>query len=135
MASAGQEQASHHTETRTTDSLSRQLMIGRQMDALGYREIATIIPLGRFAYHPDSGYRGYATHVELHREGIRTRQHTFVDSIQHRHRTAAAVSDSVVTTEARTVERREWHGAPWRWVGAALLLMLILGFLARRLFR
>ncbi|MFB2119795.1 hypothetical protein [Parapedobacter sp. 2B3] len=123
-----------YAETRTTDSQAHRLTCDSLLDALMYREIATIIPLGRFTYHPDSGYRGYATHVELHREGIRTWQHIFVDSVQHRHRTAAAVSGTVVTTESRTVEQREWHGATWRWVAFVLLLVVAAGFLTRRLF-
>src|SRR5690606_1573805 len=70
MASAGQEQASQHTQQRTTAHQSRRLTLDSRLDAHGYRETATIIPLGRFSYHPDSGYRGYAASVQLQHQDI-----------------------------------------------------------------
>ena len=135
MASAEQVQASQHTQQRTTAHQSRRLTLDSRLDAHGYRETATIIPLGRFSYHPDSGYRGYAASVQLQHQDIRTQQRIFFDSAQHLHRTTATVSDSAVTTETHAVEQREQYGIAWRWLGMALLLVLIVGFLARRLFR
>jgi len=127
-------QATHHTQQLTTERLSQRLTFDRHVDSLGYRETATIIPLGRFTYHPDSGYRGHAAHVQLQRQGVRTQRHILRDSTRQLHRIAATVSDSAATGETRTVDQREQRGTPWRWAGAALLLLLLVGFLARRLF-
>jgi len=128
-------QAIHRTEKRAIDSQAHRLTIASHLDSLGYHETATIIPLGRFTYHPDSGYRGYAARVQLRRRGIRTERYFRHDSVQHLYRTAMEVSDSIATKEAHAVEQREKRHIPWRWVAAVLVLVSVVGFLARRLFR
>ncbi|MEC3879738.1 hypothetical protein, partial [Parapedobacter sp. 10938] len=123
--------AIHHTEQRTTDSQAHRLTIERHLDSLGYCETATITPLGRFTYHPDSGYRGQAILVQLRRRGVHTERHARHDSTQHLSRTTANVADHVATHETHALERQEKHHIPWRWAVAALVLLLVMGFLAR----
>lgn len=134
MEDAKQALTIHHTERRSTDSQVHRLIINNYLDSLRYHETATITPLGRFIYHPDSGYRGRASLVQLRRQGVRMERHSFHNSAQHLYRAAAEVSDSVATEETHAVEQRERHHTPWWWVVAALVLVLIIGLLARWFF-
>lgn len=107
----------------------------REREGTLYRDAAIITPSEVFSYHPDSGFRGRAARVELRREGLRIAERATRDSLSTANLSTIMVANSVGTTETQTIDSRDVHHTPWRWVAIALAFAAIGLFFLWRIFR
>lgn len=123
------------TERHASGEHMLRVATGEELTAAGYREEVTILPVGEFRYHPDSGFRGRAGRVEVHREGLRAGVRILRDSMGEENYAERTTTDSLGITERREVLHTERVYTPWRWVGVVLALAALAGYLLRRFFR
>ncbi|WP_257669214.1 hypothetical protein [Parapedobacter tibetensis] len=117
-----QQQVSYQQVNRLDSLHTLQFAAQAQLAITNYREAVTIIPVGPFSYHPDSGYSGHATRVEVQREGIRTKHLSTRGSTQQIRQTSSWETDSLAIRQSHEEQHTDTRRNPWHWVMAALAL-------------
>ncbi|UGU17931.1 hypothetical protein LS482_08625 [Sinomicrobium kalidii] len=146
---SGRHRQSEMKERREARILGFRAMSVEQLDSLSVvrvheagqqLEAVAIEPVGRFSYHPGSGFSGEAEKVVIY-----GKRHTVLDALQKEHhnhtlREKRSLNDSSHTAEAqryeaKDVERTGATGWCWWLIAMAVIVLVILALVLRKHFR